>query len=49
MKNKQQWKEGTVQEFLGLSDADMVALETKVALTFTPNSITQLFSEAPHE
>ena len=30
---KQQWKEGTVQEFLDLSDADMAVVETKVALT----------------
>jgi len=27
-----QWKEGTVQEFLGLSDSDMALVETKVAL-----------------
>jgi len=33
--SKQQWKEGTVQEFLGLSDADMAVVETKVALTRT--------------
>ena len=33
--SKQHWKEGTVQEFLGLSDADMAVVETKVALTRT--------------
>jgi predicted transcriptional regulator len=31
--SKQDWKEGTVQEFLGLSDVDMALVETKVALT----------------
>jgi len=32
MINKQQWKEGTVQEFLGLSDANMAVVEIKIAL-----------------
>ena len=31
--SKHDWKEGTVQEFLGLSDADMALVETKTALT----------------
>jgi predicted transcriptional regulator len=31
--SKQDWQEGTVQEFLGLSDVDMALVETKVALT----------------
>jgi len=31
--SKELWKEGTVQEFLNLSDADMAVVETKVALT----------------
>jgi len=31
--SKQDWKEGTVQEFLDLSDADMALVETKLALT----------------
>jgi len=31
--SKQDWKEGTVQDFLGLSDVDMALVETKVALT----------------
>jgi len=31
--SKQDWKEGTVQDFLGLSDVDMAMVETKVALT----------------
>jgi len=30
--NKDDWKEGTVQEFLDLSDSDMALVETKVAL-----------------
>jgi len=39
--SKQQWKEGTVQAFLDLSDADMAVVEAKVALTRK--------AEAPHE
>jgi len=31
--SKQDWKEGTVQDFLGLSDTDMALVETKVVLT----------------
>ena len=31
--SKHDWKEGTVQDFLELSDADMALVETKVALT----------------
>ena len=31
--SKQDWTEGTVQEFLELSDVDMAMVETKVALT----------------
>jgi len=31
--SKKMWKEGTVQEFLNLSDADMAVVETRVALT----------------
>jgi len=31
-RSKEDWKEGTVQEFLGLSDVDMALVETKVAL-----------------
>ena len=31
--SKQDWKEGTVQDFLELSDVDMALVETKVALT----------------
>ena len=31
--SRQDWKEGTVQEFLELSDVDMALVETKVALT----------------
>ena len=31
--SKRDWKEGSVQEFLGLSDVDMALVETKVALT----------------
>ena len=31
--SKQEWKEGTVQDFLDLSDVDMALVETKVALT----------------
>ena len=30
---KHDWEEGSVQEFLDLSDADIVLVETKVALT----------------
>ena len=30
---KKEWKEGTVQDFLGLSDSDMALIETKIALT----------------
>ena len=33
MGTKEKWKEGTVQEFLDLSDAEMAVVETKVALT----------------
>lgn len=31
--SKSDWKEGTVQDFLALSDSDMALVETKVALT----------------
>ena len=31
--SKQDWREGTVQEFLDLSDVDMALVETKIALT----------------
>ena len=31
--SKKNWKEGSVQDFLELSDADMALVETKVALT----------------
>ena len=31
--SKHDWKEGTVQDFLELSDADMALVETKIALT----------------
>ena len=35
MKSKviREWKEGTVQDFLELSDVDMALVETKVTLT----------------
>ena len=31
--SRQDWAEGTAQDFLGLSDVDMALVETKVALT----------------
>jgi len=56
--NKQQWKEGTVQEFLGFSDADMAVVENNVALALRCGSrgrspskykISRMEGERPRE
>ena len=37
--SKRNWEEGTIQDFLGLSDAEMALVETKVVSMRTPRSM----------